>query len=190
MSIDIRNVQHHPTVSWEQYLQMPGISFSGLKPFVGKETYGMRIGKLVHTYILKPKEYNYEEYDIVRPIASKLIDYVGFDILKHSIAEQPMTADFECDGFRFKWKGIPDMRIPKILIADFKVWKGDPSYFIQRFNTPEQLRGYMMPDEIDLGLIIPINPITRKVQVIPVTQDTRFWENTILTRGEIINQFV
>lgn len=186
--IEVKNVKHYPNADWEEYLKLDGTSFSGLKNFSGEISYGMKIGKLVHTYLLKPKEYNYEEYKIVRPLASKLIDYVGMDILKECLVEQPITADLEADGFRFKWKGVPDLRMPKIVAIDFKVLGFDLEAAAQRFNYPEQLRGYMMPEETELGLIISVNRNTLKPQALPVIQNTDWWHNIIITRGEVIKQ--
>lgn len=184
--IKITNTQLHPDISWDDYLKLDGTSFSGMKGFAGKITYGMRIGSLVHTYLLKPKEYNYEEYDIVRPLASKLVDYVGMDIIKAAIAEVPMTSNFELEDFRFKWKGIPDLKMPGVVTIDFKIIKGDLEYLCNRFNYPEQIRGYMLPDNTDLGLIIAIDRDSKRVTVKPINKDQRWWQNTILSRGEVI----
>lgn len=187
MSINITNIKYHPELSFEDYLKLDGTSFSGLKKFDGQITAGMHLGSLVHKYLLKPKEYNYEQYDIVRPLASKLVDFVGIDIIKASVAEVPITADLEYDEFRFKWKGVPDLRMEDVVVIDFKVIKGnDLEYYCNRFNYPEQIRGYMNPNKIDLGLIIAINSLNRQVMVKAIAQDQTFWKNIILTRGEVI----
>jgi hypothetical protein len=185
--ITITNIKHHPELDFDQYLKLEGTSFSGLKKFDGKVTAGMHMGSLVHKYLLKPKEYDYEAYDIVRPLASKLVDFVGIDIIKESVAEVPITADLEYEGFRFKWKGVPDLRMPNVVVVDFKIIaSNDLEWYCQRFNYPEQIRGYMNPDKIDLGLIVAINKSNHNVMVKPITQDQKWWKTIILSRGEVI----
>lgn len=182
--MQVCNVKYHPDLSWEQYLQLPGLSFSSLKEFTGPETYGMHIGKLVHRYVLKPKEYNYEEADVVMPIAAELIKFVGYDILRQAICECPMTADFCSQGFVFNWRGIPDFQIPKVIVVDFKIIAGGTLRgYIERFKYDGQLRGYMMPVRAELGLIIAYNRAKRRVELEPIKPDNDFWRDVTIRYG-------
>jgi hypothetical protein len=182
----ISNIQHHPNMPFDQYLKLPSTSFSGLKeggPI--EETPGMRIGTSVHKYILKPSEYNYEQADIVLPIANELIRTVGHGLLRNMICEVPITATFTHDDHDFKWKGIPDCYLPKIIIVDFKIINGSLTDYMRFFNYPNQLRGYMLPTECNLGLIIAYNKKRKLVEKAIIKQDTYWWEHIVTTRGEI-----
>lgn len=182
----VENVIVHDDLTFEDYLKIPLISFSSLKEAPVKESEGMRIGSLVHRYLLAPHLYKYEHADIVIPIASALINWVGRDVLRLMVCEKPTTADFVHDGFRLPWKGVPDMRIDQVVVADFKVLNGNLKQYCERFNYPDQLRGYMLPFQVDLGLIIAYNRKAKRVEIEPVHKDATFWENVCLTHGEVI----
>lgn len=181
----VENITIHNDLIFEDYLKIPRVSFSSLKESpVGTESEGMRIGSLVHRYLLA-NGYRYEHADVVIPIASALINYVGRDLIRSMICEKAITADFVHDRFLLPWKGIPDMRYPGVIVVDFKVINGKLRNYCERFNYHNQIRGYMLPDNIDLGLIIAYNRKERKVEVEPVAQDTRWWEAVCLSHGEI-----
>lgn len=187
--MQINNVQYHPDIPWEDYLKLPGYSFSGLKnqgvDILPSE--GIAIGKLVHTYLLKPKEYNYERHEIVIPIARELVKYYN-SIIRFAEVEVGVTSNFCVDGLCMPHKGLADMAIRKHLIVDYKILAGDLQYYLKTFLYAEQLRGYMLPFEAPIGLIIAYNKRTKKVQREVIGQDPRWWIYKIKQYGKPILQ--
>ena len=186
--MQIRNVKFYKNIDWETYINMPGKSFSWLKnegAGIG-ESEGIRIGKLVHTYLLKPTEYNYEQADIVIPIARVLVEHYN-TIIKWAECETGATADFIVDGLLMPYRGMADMNIFKHLVVDFKVLGNDLKYAMERFMYKDQIRGYMLPFEAPLGLIIAYNKKTKKVQTESVGQDIRWWTYKVKQYGNICN---
>lgn len=183
--MQVNNVQAHTGLPFADYLKLPGTSFSSLKPAFA-QTEGMRIGTLVHTYILKPWQYEYEESEIVIPVARELIRVVGHTLLRQCINETPLTADFVHDGFCLPWRGVPDSRLRNILTIDYKVIKGDLLDYLERFNYPEQLNGYCLGGNTPDGMIIAYNRSRKKVQIHTQKCCSKFWENIVLTRGKVI----
>lgn len=185
----IENVKQYDDLSFEDYLQIPRISFSSLKDSpITVETPGIRIGSLVHRYLLSPQLYNYEEADVVIPIASALVGFVGRACLKGMICEKPMTADFVYEGFSLPWKGVPDMKYPEVIVVDFKVIAGDLEHYCDRFDYPEQIRGYMLPNNVDVGLIIAYNRKRKIVQTKTVYKDTKWWAIKVMSHGQPIKK--
>lgn len=185
--MQIENRHLHHCIEREDYLKLPGTSFSMLKGEKIQETPGMRIGTLVHRYILKPELYNYEEYDIVRPAASKLIEIVGHSILNNAVTEVPITAILKHEGFSFDWKGIPDIFIINNLVVDFKIINGNLTNYIKAFNYKNQLRGYGNGANSQLMLILAYNKKSCKVEHYFVDVNNSWWENIVVTMGKVIN---
>lgn len=184
--LTVQDVKIHDC-NWEDYLRLPGISFSGLKekPEMNE---GIRIGSLVHKYILKPSEYNYESPEIVRPIANALINFVGHSLINQMVCEKGVTAKFVIDQIVLLWKGMPDMFFINNIIIDFKIISGDLDLYVNRFRYKDQLRGYMFPLNCLKGLIIAYNKKKKRVETYFVElDDMSFWHNVVLTRGEVIN---
>lgn len=178
----VKNVKYHPNIEWEDYLNLPGYSFSYLKNDgaainVGD---GIRIGKAVHTYLLKPKEYNWEHADIVIPIARRLKDFYipGMEV------ECGITAEFHYDGLFMPYRGMPDEHMKKRLVIDYKIINGDLGGYVKNFKYDEQLRGYMMPPECPLALIIAYNKKTKAVQTEIIKPDPRWWIYKIKQYGK------
>lgn len=172
--------------SWDEYCQLPGVSFSGLKdkPIMND---GIKIGSLVHKFILKPKEYNQEHADIVRPIANALINFVGHTLINTMTCEKGLTATLIHKGLKLEWKGMPDMFWFKYLVIDFKIIAGSLEYYVERFRYKDQLRGYMFPLQCRQGMIIAYNKSKKRIETyLVVLDDLSFWKDTVLTRGEVL----
>lgn len=179
--MQVLNVKFHEDIAWDDYKVMPGKSFSWLKS-EGEpipESPGMHIGKLVHTYLLKPKEYNFEEADIVIPIARELIK-LNLPAMKLEVG---VTATFLVEGLKMEWRGMPDAHLFKHVVVDYKVLAGDLDAYNKRFMYPEQLRGYMLPVEAPIGIIIAWNKKTKKVQTHTIGQDVRWWSYKVKQYG-------
>lgn len=182
--MQVLDVRYYKDIPWEDYLALPGKSFSGIKNEgvdIGYST-GIKIGKLVHTYLLKPKEYNYEESDIVIPIARALVSVYN-SIIKHAEVEIAATSKFVLEGLMMPHKGLADMAIRRHLVLDFKILAGDLKPYLERFKYPDQVRGYMLPFEAPLGLIVAFNKKTKQVQMEPVGQNITWWAHQIKKYG-------
>lgn len=178
------NIKFFPDLNWDSYCKTEGYSFSWLKnegaPL--EVTNGIKIGKLIHTYLLKPAEYDWSEPEIIMPIAKKLID---FKIqVNNSLTECAMTCDLEHEGLTMKWKGMADDLIKKLLVIDYKVIAGDLDRYIKMFFYDHQIRGYMFPPECPDGLIIAFNKKIGKVQTAWVKPDPRWWIYKIKQYGQ------
>lgn len=187
----VTNVNYYPNIPWEDYCKLPGKSFSWLKN-EGKEianTEGIHIGKLVHTYLLKPNEYNYEMPDVVIPIARELIKFYK-EIVYVSQVEIGMTANFIYEGLIMPYKGMADMLIKKYIVVDFKVLAGDLDWYIKNYHYEEQLRGYMLPGQAPIGMIIAFNKKTKQPQLRVVDQNIGWWVYKIKQYGTVCQEYL
>ena len=75
--MQILNTQYYHNLDFEDYLKMPGTSYSSIKGFEGEPTEGMKLGSRVHAYLNEPKEYDWQQVDIVIPIATALRGCLG-----------------------------------------------------------------------------------------------------------------
>lgn len=173
----VQNVKLHPNILWEDYLKLPGKSFSGLKNAGAEipESEGIRIGRLVHSYLLKPKEYTWEMADVVVPIARELMSFIKPELMLMMRMECGVTCNFVHEGLSMLYKGLLDAHIPKVLLVDFKVLGSDLDNAIKFFRYDEQVRGYALPIEVDTRMIISFNKKTRMVQSKCITYDPRWW---------------
>ena len=182
----VTNRHIHHGLIWEDYLALPGTSFSGLSD-KRPDNMGIRIGSLVHKYILKPGEYNYEHPEIVRPIANELIKFTGHSLIMRLACETAVTATFTEGGFYFFWKGMPDMFLLDSIVFDFKIINGSLANYLKRFNYKGQITGYMLGTNAKKGIIIAYNKIRKKIEIaIFDLEDTRFWDEIVITRGSIL----
>lgn len=181
--MQVSNVKYYPNYNWDDYTKLPGLSFSFLKNDGAsiEETPGMRLGKLVHTYLLKPKEYNWENAEMVIPIAKVLMRY---NLTTAMVPECGITADFEHEGLIMHWRGMPDLHRVGALVSDFKILAGDLSGYLKRLLYEEQLRGYGLPIRAPLGLIIGFNKKSQRVQTHVVKPDPRWWIYKIKQYGK------
>lgn len=166
---------------------MPGKSFSGLKsngvPI--PESEGMRLGKLVHTYLLKPKEYTWEQPEVVVPIARKMVSVIGTALIPVLEAECAITAKFVHEDITLDWKGMPDLHLKKVIVIDFKVIAGDLKSYIKTFGYDNQLIGYGAPIEAANRLIVAFNKKTQAVQTEFISYDPRWWQYQIKKYGYV-----
>lgn len=175
-------------VDWNSYCQLDAHSFSSLK-LIGKTfqpTAKMRLGSLVHQYILQPSEYNYEQIELVKPIATAMLAIPGIQtFLKSAICEQPWTANFNYEGFQITWRGIPDIRIPKLLIIDIKVTELPIEKAVNYFGYNDQQVGYMLGTDTPRAMIISVHPKTHKVGMYNVKNDLTWWQQQCLIHGSL-----
>lgn len=190
--MQVQNLKCLPTCPFDEYLAMPGWSYSGIRS-QGKTfeapTKRMQLGTKVHQYILEPEKHQYDEdQNIVQPLAAALKSKVG-PLLKHSQPELVVTADFIHNGFCLKFKGRIDLPVIPRIIIDFKVSEMPLYKFVEYFGTDNQLSGYALATGCPLAMVISINPNPKKrqeIQIHNVPISTKWWEYQVVSKGEPI----
>lgn len=191
--MQVKNLLIHD-VPDEVYFKMPGVSFSTIKaenkePFLPTEK--MRIGTLVHRYLLTPSEYDFSNYNIVRPAALALKKAIGAPLLPLLKTEIAVTADFNFNGLCMKYKGKIDAGIIGKLVIDVKVTELDILKAIEFFKYDDQTNGYALSINARLIIIIAVHPYKRdpetglnRTQVVSIPLNDAFWRHQILRYGK------
>ena len=177
----ITNVQYYRGLAFEDYLQMPGVSFSSLKGDIPKSA-GMALGSRVHSFLNEPETYDWQDVDAVRKIAAALKAVLG-DAFKYLEKEVAFTCLMQHNGMKLQYKGRADMLKVGRIVVDLKVLAGSLESACARYGYPDQLSGYCLPNNCDKGLIISYNKIKKctETKLIKPTQD--FWNYQIVSRG-------
>lgn len=183
-SILVKNIQYHESVPFEEYLKMPGYSFSGIKNH-GKvwtePTEKMKLGSSVDDYLNDPSRFN-GDLSIVKPLALKLKERVG-NLYPKFKKQLSITADFYYEGMMMKYKGRTDWAIPNFLVVDIKVSESI-KYAIDFFDYPNQISGYCIPMKSNYGILLSINPKTKEVNSINIPLSDLWWKKQILKFGK------
>lgn len=187
----VENLKIYDSKSFEEYLAMPGLSYSGIKQ-AGKEftpaTIKMSLGTDVHNYLLTPADYHHNNIAIVKPLVQQIKSSLG-SLLTHLAPERAFTCDFIHQGFRMKYKGRADLSIYKRIILDLKVTEmKDIPALIKYFGYDRQLSGYAIALGCRAAMIITIHPKTKITQLINIPISTTWWEEQIITKGEPDNE--
>lgn len=184
----VTNQVFYKGMMFDEYLSMPGWSYSGIKNY-GKppitETHKMRLGTKVHTYCLVPEEYDHSDARIVKPAARALMEVVGI-LIKYLIPELAVTAHFSFQGITMAYKGRMDLVLPGKIVIDFKVSELDISKAIQFFGYDKQLSGYSLAAGCKRAIIIGINPKTLKTSIVDIPINPYWWEYQAMAKGGII----
>jgi hypothetical protein len=165
-------------VDFDEYLQIPGLSYSDIKSD-GKRiepTNKMRFGTLVDTYVFEPSKYNYEQYDLVRPIAQQIVTDLG-PLIKRGRRQLAVTYLY--------YRGRPDL-VAGGLVIDLKISEMHIIHAIRHFGYNRQVNGYAIPLQSRGGLIYSIHPKTHKVQKQAITNEVAWWEQIVLKYGKPI----
>lgn len=185
MSLQVKNVRYYYDIPFEDYLALPGYSFSGLKGAKIGPTPKMQLGTKVHSYLLTPAEYQHDE-PLVPPLAMALKGTIG-PLLKYCTPELAVTADFEYEGLRLPYKGRIDLPIIGRLVIDIKVTELDLRRGIDHFSYHHQVSGYSLAIGAPHAVIVSVNRKTKNTQVVPVRVEAGFWERACLKYGKPIN---
>lgn len=183
------NLIIHRDLTFEQYLQMPGNSFSGLKANgkVFTPTIKMRLGTQVHQYLTDETAFT-GDVRIIKPLAMALKSAIGslWEHLQHRIC---VTCDFEHENFVMPYKGEIDSGIVGRIVLDYKIGER-VRRSMDYFGYKNQLAGYATAINAPLALIIAINPkeYNPKPDIIPVNIDTSWWCEKVLLNGQITQQ--
>ncbi len=188
--IKVENLIVYRNLEFEQYLELPGWSYSGIRN-EGKNwkppTSKMSLGTDVHNYRLEPAKYQHANINIVKPVVQS-IDIALGSLSKFLEPEISVTADFIHANRRMKYKGRIDLSIIGRVVVDLKVSQlKDPFKAIQYFGYDKQFNGYATA--IGARTILMVSSHPKRLQdtkIINIPVDTLWWEDQILQRGEII----
>lgn len=193
-SLTVANVRFYTDMPFEDYLHLPGYSFSWLKSGGQKiePTPKMQLGTKVHAYLLSAREYPHDEDSaLVRPLAIALKGIIG-PVLNFCTPELAVTADFIYEDMVLKYKGRIDLPVvskPHLsLVVDLKVTEMDVRRGIDFFRYDHQVSGYALAIGASKAVIVGVNRKTKATQVVPIKVETGFWERMTLKYGLPITQ--
>ncbi len=165
---------------FEDYLKIPAYSHSGLKggaPFSATPT--MQLGTRVDNFLFEPNEYDGGDYKIVKACADAVKGVIGKGRPRTQVV---VTCNFIHNGKVMPFKGRLDMLMPNLVI-DMKVSKMNIVDSVKHFRYDFQLTGYSLGAGCTRALIISVNPVTFKTQMLNVPMAYDFWEHHIATKG-------
>lgn len=173
------------TCPFEDYLKLPGHSFSSIKN-EGVEfsapSKKMILGTHVHNYLLESEKYTYEDIEIVRPVAMELKRVIG-PLFTHLLPEVAVTAEFLFEGLVMSYKGRGDLVFPGHVLIDIKVSEMPLHKSLEYFRYDRQVSGYAKGFDCRAAFIIQINPKTKKVTIYNVPLSFDWWEKQVLRLG-------
>lgn len=184
--IKVSNVKFYENLSFQDYIQTPGISFSSLKADKMKpieETDKMRFGTCVHNLLLEPSKVK-TPLPNARGVAIRLKQSLG-NLITLMKPELTVTADFEHQGLVLKFKGRIDLGAPGRYVVDIKVTEQLVRKVIEYFRYDRQLTGYMLAIGAKYAFIVGVHPkknLPPDVEII--NPDYGFWRETIIKYGE------
>lgn len=180
-SINIHNLTYYRDLPFEDYLALPGRSFSSFKGPV-TETEGMRLGTRVHQFLLEPEQYDWKDAEIVRPIATRLREFLG-DAIQYMEREVSFTCLMEYEGMGLWYKGRADLIKIGTLLVDLKILSSSIQQACEMFGYPAQQSGYCIATTTPRALILSYNKLRRKVESQMVAVEQGWWKKKILTHG-------
>lgn len=184
--MQVQNLKLLKTYPFEDYLKLPGYSYSGLRnegKSFGPPTAKMQLGTHVHNYLMTPREYEFDDLHIVKPLAAALKAKLG-PLLKYMEPELAVTADFVHEGFSMPYKGRIDLPIVNRIVVDVKVSEMPIQKGIEFFGYDFQLTGYAVAIGAPVALILSVHPAKPndvKVTNIPIRKE--WWQYQIKRYG-------
>jgi len=183
-TMTISNITYYENLPFDEYLKLPGFSYSTLKnngvPF-GEPTEKMRLGTAVHNYLLEPHLFDHSNKR-AKQLALLVKGIIG-PMLQFMEAELSFTATMEHEGFVMPYKGRADLAIRKRLIIDLKVTEMDARKAIDFFGYQHAITGYMAGCAAPTAFIASINSKKETTQVISIAPVSQFWNEKILQFG-------
>jgi hypothetical protein len=176
----VSNVRYYSDIDFDEYIKLPGVSYSGIKGVIPVSA-GMSLGTKVHHYMLEPEKYVWEDVDKVRKIAAALRQYLGsaMDVLQKEVA---ITADFIHNGLVMPYKGKIDLLSNGRLVVDLKVLAGPLAPSIHRFGYDKQVSGYCLAASAPMGLILSYNKQKNIVETAIIKPSEEWWAYQVVQR--------
>lgn len=184
----VTQTKYYHNLPFEDYLTMPGTSYSSIKGFEGEPTEGMKLGTRVHNYLNEPATYDWQQSDIVIPIATQLRAYLG-EAYHYLDKEVAFHSTFVHNGMKMLYKGRADMMKAGRIIVDLKVLSGPLPAAITRFGYERQVSGYCLATGCNMGLILAWNKLKKRVETKMIRPDESFWAYQCVRLGEPIKTF-
>jgi hypothetical protein len=183
--LQITNRQTIAGQSFDEYKAIKRLSFSGIKR--GEDmgeleaTPNMRLGTLVHQFMLEPAAYKYERHEEVIAIARELNPMIG-EAIRHGQTEITALCDMHYQGLTLPYKGRIDNLLPD-LVVDMKVSNYDIRSTIGHFGYDKQVTGYMLSTGCTNGIIVSYNRKQKKVQIKIIEPDHDWWALQVMKNG-------
>lgn len=172
-------------VPFDEYLKLPGLSFSGTNNRAPVNvTERMMLGTRVHTYLLEPSKYDGQHYKLVRAISLEVNKHIGA-LIKRGKSELTVLCTMVHRGFYLYYKGRVDLFAGGMII-DLKVSELEIVAAINHFGYNSQLNGYAIALQARASVLFSINPKTLKVQTAPIPNSVTYWEQAVLQYGKPI----
>lgn len=187
--MNITNVRYYHNLPFEDYLALPGISYSGIKGFSGPPNAGMSLGTKVHAYLLEPAQYSWDNIDQVKAIAAVIRPILGpaLAVLDKEVA---FTCDMEYNGMVLHYKGRADLLKAGRIVVDLKVLAGAIAPAVSRFGYQDQISGYCLATGSPLGLIVAYNKGKKMGEMARIVPNIEFWQYQVCYRGVPANQLL
>lgn len=175
---------------FEDYLKMPGLSYSGVKSGTScnriDPTEKMRFGSLVDTYLFEPHKYNGEKFELVRPIAIEAMKFLG-PSMRHAQRQLVVSCKMIHEGMYIVYKGRVDLKIGNShsVVLDFKVSEMPLLSAIRHFGYNNQVNGYAIPLQAKTSIILSISPKPpHRPQMMPIPNSLVFWRQVVKQYGK------
>lgn len=180
--MQVTNTKYYYGMDFDEYLTIPGVSYSSLNGFSGPPSNGMKLGSRVHQYLNEPKEYDWRDAATVIAIATQLKRYLGtsYSFLEKEIA---FTAQFVHNEMVMDYKGRADMLKIGKLVVDIKILSGSLEAAIERFGYARQMSGYCLATRSPLAIIVAYNKLKNRVETKAIKPDASFWEYQVVKNG-------
>lgn len=181
--ITVRNLKIIENLPFEDYITLPGISFSTIK-YEGKTvapTRKMMLGSAVDDYLSHQSDTTCD-LNLIKPIAQTLISRIGLDLYTKLEKQISVTCDFIFEDMLLRYKGRIDWGLQSIIVIDLKIAENiDKTLFY--FDYPNQVSGYSIALSCQNSLILAINPKTLKTDLKHIKVNSYWWERQILRLG-------
>jgi hypothetical protein len=193
--ITIKNRRRYVGMSFEDYLALPGYSFSflnrerfGATPEI-TETAAMRRGTMVDAILTQPDQADpsNEGYAEARSIAHEIKRNYSY-LLSSMVPQVSYTADFtittDHGTYTLPVRGRLDFEIPGKLVLDLKVTgQKNVDATIRHMGYADQLTGYCLMSGSSVAYIAAYCVPLRQVELRSIALDYKFWERKILKFG-------
>lgn len=184
--MEVTNRQILTTCPFDEYLRLPGWSYSGIRGegvTRSAPSQKMQLGTAVGNYLATPELYNHDN-PLVKPAAMAIKNVLGESLLRHLKPELAVTADFTFAGLKMAYKGRLDFSIPNRLVVELKVSQlANIRDAIRYFGYNLQVNGYQAAIGAKTAVLISIHPGTLKTTVIQIPYEEEWWHIEIKKRG-------
>jgi hypothetical protein len=186
--MQVTDTTYYNDMDFADYLAINGTSFSSLKDMQITPTVNMQLGTRVHNFLLEPDKYDWQQTEIVRPMAAAIREVLG-SALACMDKEIAFTCNMHHNGLVLPYKGRADLLKAGRIVIDLKILAGSIQPAVERFGYDRQISGYCLATGATVGLIVSYNKAKKKVETKLIKPSADFWEYTICERGmPVLNQ--